>query len=203
MAADIAAILKNLSAFYDFSGKTMVAAGAGGGQFAEYGRWVRRVTAVDLDSKALETLRAAVARLGLNDRFAYWQGDFFDCAAAADVVLFEFCLHEMDDPVRAIAKALELAPDVVIIDHASGSPWSFCAAEDDKVSRSWRAVTGFSIERRAEYACEQRFADFSELETKVRPQGEESLRRIEPYRGRTEIVIPMAYALAWVRRRGG
>ena len=49
-------------------------------------------------------------------------------------------------------------------------------------------------------AAEQRFADFGELEAKVRPQGQESLLRIERFRGRTGIVIPMAYAVALLRR---
>jgi SAM-dependent methyltransferase len=203
MAADIALILKNLLGFYDYSGRHILAVGAGGGQFAAYGREARLVTAVERDPAAMDALRAAVSRLGLAERFAYWSGDFAACPVEADVVLFEFCLHEMDDPAAALARALELAPDVIVLDHAPGSPWSYYAAEDDKVDRSWKALSGFPTARRADFACEQRFADFGELEAKLRPQGRESLRRIEPFRGRTGIMIPMAYAAALLRRAGG
>lgn len=200
MAADIDLILKNLMEFYSFSGKHVLAVGAGGGQFAAYGREARTVTAVERDLAAMESLRAAVSRLGLADRFVYWSGDFNICPVAADVVLFEFCLHEMDDPAAAITRALRLAPEAVVIDHAPGSPWIFYGAEDDKVERSWKALAAFPLTRRADFNSEQRFADFAELEAKVRPQGQESLRRIEPFRGRRGIVIPMGYAAALLRR---
>ncbi len=202
MAADIGSILKNLREFYDFSGKHLLAVGAGGGQFAAYARDARTVTAVERDAAALEALREAVSGLGLADRFAYWSGDFVDCQVAADVVLFEFCLHEMDDPAGAAAQALRLAPEAVILDHAPGSPWIYYGAEDDKVERSWKSLAVFPPARRADFASGQTFADFGDLEAKVRPQGRESLRRIEPFRGRTAIVIPMTYAAALLRRPG-
>ena len=31
-----------------------------------------------------------------------------------DVVYFEFCLHEMDDPAKALIHAKSLAPDIVV-----------------------------------------------------------------------------------------
>jgi Methyltransferase domain len=200
MAADVVSILKNLLEFYDFSGKHMLAVGAGGGQFAAYGREARTVTAVERNPAAMESLRSAVFRLGLSDRFAYWSGDFSVCPVTADVVLFEFCLHEMDDPSGAAARALRLAPEAIVLDHDPGSPWIYYGAEDDKVDRSWKAVAAYSPIRRTDYFAEQRFADFAELEAKVRPQGPESLRRIEPFRGRRGIVIPMAYTAALLRR---
>jgi SAM-dependent methyltransferase len=200
MATDVVLILKNLLEFHDLSGKHVLAVGAGGGQFAGYGRAARLVTAVERDPEALEALRAAVIRLGLADRFDYWSGDFGVCPITADAVLFEFCLHEMDDPAAAITRSLKLAPEAVVIDHAPGSPWIFYGAEDDKVERSWKAVDAFSPSRRADFATEQRFAEYAELEAKVRSQGPESLRRIEPFHGRTEIVIPMTYAAALLRR---
>ncbi|MGD0781934.1 MAG: methyltransferase domain-containing protein [Candidatus Aminicenantales bacterium] len=202
MAADIGSILRNLREFYDFSGKHLLAVGAGGGQFAAYGRDARTVTAVERDAAALEALREAVSGLGLDDRFAYWSGDFADCPVAADVVLFEFCLHEMDDPAAAAARALRLAPEAIILDHAPGSPWIYYGAEDDKVERSWKSLAAFPLARRADFTTGQHFADFGELEAKVRPQGQESLRRIEPFRGRTSIVIPMIYAAALLQRPG-
>ncbi len=199
MATDIGLILKNLLDFYDFGAKTVVAVGAGGGQLAEYARPAQKVVAVDRDAAALKQLRAAAARLGLQERFEYWAGDFAECHCGGDVLLFEFCLHEMADPAGALAKALNLAPDVLVLDHAPGSPWVYYGAEDEKVVRSWQEAGRFPLVRQGSYAAQQRFANYGELFAKVKLQGEESLRRIEEFRERGNIVIPMSYRLALIR----
>ncbi len=196
MASDVARILETLLAFYDFSGKAVIAVGAGGGQFAGYGRVAARVIAVDRDDAAMDQLRAAAAALGLSDRFEYWTGDFLACDRHGDVVLFEFCLHEIDDPAAALARAVTLAPEVVVIDHDRGSPWARYGAEDDKVERSWAAVDALAVTRRARFLAEQRFAGYDALREKLRSQGDESFRRIEQFRGQQGIVIPMPYAVA-------
>lgn len=200
MATDVGRILENLLAFYDFTGKTIVAVGAGGGQLAGYARPAKRVIAVDRDPAAMDKLKQCSQQLGLNDRFEYWSGDFYDCDRQGDTVLFEFCLHEMDDPAAAVRKALALAPETVVLDHAPGSVWIYYGAEDDDVERSWRALEAFPVVRRSRYDAEQRFRDFQELHDKVSLQGDESLRRIEEFRGQTDIIIPMSYALALIRR---
>ncbi len=199
MATDIGLITRRLLEFFDFSDSSVLAVGAGGGQFADYARPMRKVIAVDRDSSAMDQLRAAAARLGLQDRFEYWTGDFSGCDRRCDVVLFEFCLHEMDDPAGAVAKAMTLAPRVVIIDHAAGSQWVYFTAEEMKVDRSWQMLEKLPIARRCSYAGEQRFGNYEELLAKVRSQGDESIRRIEQFRERTDIVIPMIYALALIR----
>jgi len=198
MAADIGLMIRRLLEFFDFSGKTALAVGAGGGQFIEYARPMRKVIAVDRDSSAMDQLRAAATRIGLQDRFEYWTGDFSDCDRRCDVVLFEFCLHEMDDPVAAVAKAMTLAPQVVIIDHAAGSQWAYFTGEEVKVDRSWRMLETLRIARRCSHGGEQRFGNYEELFAKVRSQGEESIKRIEPFRERANIIIPMMYTLALV-----
>jgi predicted RNA methylase len=199
MGTDIGLILQRLLAFYDFSGKNVLAVGAGGGQFAEYARSMRKVLAVDRDLAAMRQLQEAAARLNLQDRFEYWTGDFADCGRRADVVLFEFCLHEMDDPSAAVHKAATLAPEVVVIDHAPGSPWVFFTGEDNKVALSWLALSRMQVMRQCSYAGEQRFAHYDELHAKVKSQGDESIRRIERFREQTNIIIPMTYALALIR----
>jgi ubiquinone/menaquinone biosynthesis C-methylase UbiE len=200
MATDVERILENLLAFYDFRGKTVIAVGSGGGQLAGYGRAAGKVIAVDRDAAAMDKLKESSRRLGLSDRFEYWCGDFHSCDRRGDVVLFEFCLHEMDEPSAAIGRATILAPDVVVLDHAPGSPWIYYGAEDERVERSWRILEGVPAARRSRHETVQRFRDFGELEEKVRLQGAESLRRIEEFRGRSDIVIPMTYALALVQR---
>ncbi len=203
MATDIGVILQNLLSFFDFSGRSVLAVGAGGGQFAEYARSMKKVLAVDRDLAAMKQLQEAAARLDLQDRFEYWTGDFADCDRRGDVVLFEFCLHEMDDPSTAVAKATTLAPDVVVIDHAPGSPWVYFTAEDDKVDRSWRALDRMQVIRQCSYTAEQRFAIYDELHAKVKSQGDVSIRRIERFREQTNITIPMTYALALIMGTAG
>ena len=117
-------------------------------------------------------------------------------AFRGDMVFFEFCLHEMADPVLVLAKAKSMAPQVVIFDHSPASPWAYIAAEETKVENSWQAVQKQKPSRVQHYSCLQSFATFAELETKVRPQGEVSLQRIEKYRGQKNITIPMSYGLA-------
>ncbi len=202
MATDISLILERLLDFFDFSGKCVLAVGAGGGQMAGYARTMRKVLAVDRDLAAMQQLREAADRLGLQDKFEYWAGDFSDCDRRGDVVLFEFCLHEMEDPAIALAKAALLAPELVVIDHAPGSRWVYFTAEDEKVTRSWQALASLPIARQCSYSAEQHFNDYGELLAKVKSQGDESVRRIEQYRGQTNIVIPMTYALASIGRTG-
>ncbi len=198
MATDAEAVLANLLHFYPMDGKTVLSVGAGGGQFAGYGRAARRVTAVDCDAAALTALAERVRTLGLEDRFILLDADFADVRERADVVLFEFALHEIADPGAALTHAADLAPDVLIIDHAPGSPWAHVVDETEKVERSWRAVEDRGVRREEEYDAVQRFATYQELYEKVKGQGAEALRRIEPCRGRSGITIPMAYKTARV-----
>ncbi|MCJ7526415.1 MAG: class I SAM-dependent methyltransferase [Candidatus Aminicenantes bacterium] len=196
MAADIPAILKNILEFTDFTSKTVIAVGAGGGQFAEYGKKARRIIAVDSNPQALAALQEKVAVMGLIDRFEYQAGDFNTFALAADMVFFEFCLHEMADPHQALAKAKSMAPQVVVFDHSPDSPWAYITAEETKVKKAWQAVQIQKPVRVQHYASQQSFSTFAELEAKVISQGEVALQRIEPYRGQKNFTIPMSYGLA-------
>ncbi|MCK7462089.1 MAG: serine hydrolase [Sphingobacterium sp.] len=130
MAADYKKMVADLLAFYDLGDKTVLSVGAGGGQLIEYGRTARKVLALDSDALALEKLRENLEAAGLEDRFEPVLGDFFAIDLKADVVLFEFCLHEMADPGAAVERARGLAPAVVVFDHGPGSEWSYLAAEE-------------------------------------------------------------------------
>ena len=48
---------------------------------------------------------------------------FEDVALSGDVVYFEFCLHEMADPQKALTHAKNLARDTVVFDHSPDSEW--------------------------------------------------------------------------------
>jgi len=196
VGTDVALVLENLLRFYRFDDRVMMSVGAGGGQLAGYGRAARKVIAVDSDATALAALRDRVRTLGIEERFAFVESDFMAVSERADVVLFEFSLHEMPDPGAALAHAATLAPDVVIIDHAPGSPWSHAADEAEKVAASWAAAMARGLGASQDFATVQRFATFDELHQKLKGQGPEAMRRIERWRGCADITIPMTYRIA-------
>ena len=196
MATDVAAVLANLLAFYKFDDKTMISVGAGGGQLAGYGRVARKVIAVDPDGAALAALAERTRALGIEDRFVLLEKDFMAVTERADVVLFEFSLHEIPDHGGALAHAATLVPDIVIIDHAPGSPWAHAVDETEKVAASWAAVSARGTRRTEDFDAVQRFASYRELFDKVKSQGAEAIRRIERRRGCADITIPMAYRIA-------
>ena len=157
--------------------------GAGGGQLIEYGRAARKVLALDSDAPALEKLRENLRIAGLEDKFEPVLGDFLSVELKADVVLFEFSLHEMADPGAALERARRLAPAVVVFDHGPGSLWSYMAGEEDKVVAAWAAVCRFPVEKIRMYDGVQVFPGYEELFQKVKGQGEISLARIERLQG--------------------
>lgn len=201
MAADYPRMIRELLAFYDLTGKTVLAVGGGGGALIGYGRAAGRVLALDVDPAALDKLRQNLKLAGLEEKYEPVLGDFFTVELEADVVLFEFCLHEMADPGAAIERALAMAPDVVVFDHWPGSPWTFLAGEDLKVAASWAALGRLPAARTESYEGVQSFDDFGQLEEKVRHLGEPALSRIAAYKGKTGIRIPMSYGLALIRRK--
>jgi hypothetical protein len=196
MATDIESILRNLLASYDFAGKTLVAIGAGGGQFAGYGRVAGKVIALDPDAEAMARLAERVADLGLSDRFELVTGDFHTEPRTGDVALFEFCLHEMPDPDRALGRAREMATDVVIIDHAPGSPWSYQVVEEDKVARAWQAIRRQEPRLIRTFEAVQRFQSHDELLAKVDCQGELAIDRARAFIDARDITFDAPYAVA-------
>src|SRR5512135_3073100 len=140
-------MVADLLAFHDFEGKTVLAAGAGGGQLVEYGRAAGRVLALDRDAGALEALRRSLKKAGLEGKYELVLGDFFEVELVADAVLFEFSLHEMTDPGAAVERARAMAPAVVVFDHGPGSPWCFIAGEENKVAASWTALGRFPVKK--------------------------------------------------------
>jgi SAM-dependent methyltransferase len=197
MATDYKKLVADLLAFYDFEAKTVIDVGAGGGQLIEYGRIAGRVLALDNDPQALEMLKSNLTTTGLEGKFMPVLGDFFEVDLRADVVLFEFSLHEMRDPCAAVARARAMAPDVVVFDHGPGSEWSFIAAEEQKVAASWASLSRFPLKKKQIHETFQFFGDYGELYQRVK-QGETSLARIAPYKGQTDIRIPMSYGLALI-----
>jgi len=198
MPADYRQMTADLLAFYDFRAKTVLDVGGGGGQLIEFGRAAGRVLALDIDPAALERLRESLSTAGLGDKFELILGDFFNIDLEADVVLFEFSLHEMADPAAAVERARSMAPDVVVFDHWPGSPWAYLGAEEDKVASSWASLERFQVKKARRYETVQAFGGYEPLHDRVKGQGETSLARIGPYRGQRDIRIPMPYGLALI-----
>ena len=196
MAADIHQLIANLLAFYDFRDKTVLSVGAGGGQFIEYGRAARKVVAVDNSKEALAALKESLSRAGLEEKFALVHSDFLQCEEKGDVVMFEFCLHEMPDPGAALAHARKLAADVLVMDHLPESPWAYAVTEEEKAAGSWRALRLLPLRKFQKYDAVQFFKNYEELRQKVSVMGEAAIRRTQPFTGRTDFIIPMAYGFA-------
>jgi hypothetical protein len=195
MATDYARLSRDLGRFYDFTGKVVLYIGAGGRQLLAPSVRTRKCIAIDKDAEALQQLKAEAATPGAQNSMEVIAARFEDVTRTGDVVYFEFCLHEMDDPEAALTHARSLAPDLVVYDHSVGSEWVFFGAEEDKVARSSAAMERFGIRRREKFSAEQRFANFDELLAKVSPQGPIAIERAQRFAGATDIVIPMAHEL--------
>jgi hypothetical protein len=200
MAADYDLMIRNLLEFYDFKDKTLIGIGIGGGQFIGCCHPAKNIIAIDQDAGALEHLRLAAEKNDLAGKFEFIHGDFLtmDLLIHGDVVLFEFCLHEMADAAAALTRAGMIADDVVIFDHGLKSQWAYYVVEEEKVRVSWQAVKHFKVSRHRDCAAEQKFKDYDELLAKVKPQGEIAVQRIENFKGKMNITIPFTYELALI-----
>lgn len=195
MATDIKKLIGNLTAFYDFAGKTIISVGAGGGQLIEYGRNAKKVYAVDNDLSAIKRLEENLTKSGLSDKFETIHSDFYDVKIKCDVVIFEFCLHEMVDPEKAILHAKSLGENVVVIDHWTESDWAYYVDEKEKVFASWGAINKFKSIKKEVHESVQIFADYEELYQKVKIMGEVSISRIAPFKEQVNLTIPMSYGI--------
>ena len=198
MAADTKKIIENLLEFFDFNNQTIISVGAGGGQFIEYGHNSKEVIAIDNDKKALSQLENNLQKSRLLDKFTLINSDFYLLNRKGDVVMFEFCLHEMKDPEAAIHHALTMAPNILINDHWPSSEWAYIADEKEKVINSWKASKRFDIKKIQQYDTVQFFHDYDELFQKVKVQGENSINRISQYKDKKDFTIPMSYGFALI-----
>jgi hypothetical protein len=191
LTLDRAQLTANLHSFYDFQGKIVLCVGAGGGQLLDQSVVTAETVLID---RTLPSLASRNRRSGTNDMQGSIRNvlaDFNDVNIPGDVVYFEFCLHEMDDPRRAIDHAQTLASDVVIFEHSPGSAWVFYSGEEEKVRRSAEAVASFTVRRCQTVHAKQVFKDHSQLVAKLSTQAELAIHRAGRYAGATDIVIPM------------
>lgn len=199
MATDIEAVERNLGSFYDFQDKHVLHAGAGGGQLIGYSEITRSVTAIDIDEYAAKRLDAAVRDKGLSNKFKIEVADITSISAEADVVFFEFCLHEMHDPGEALRHARSLAPDILVIDHHPDSIWAWHVLETEKADRAWNETRKFEVIRDKSFDTVQYFPDYQELRAKVEVMGNLAVSRISQYTGKRGITIEMKYRMALLK----
>jgi hypothetical protein len=195
LATDYARLAEDLCRFYDFTDKVVLFVGAGGRQLLDPRTPVKKLVAIDKDADVLRELKREVLAQGLQNSVEVIASHFEEVARPGDVVYFEFCLHEMDDPEKALSHAKSLATDVVVYDHSPGSEWAYYVVEEAKISRSHVAMERIGIRRRELFRDEQRFASHTELLAKVSTQGPVAIERAQPFAGNTGIVIPMSYEL--------
>jgi hypothetical protein len=199
MATDVRALMENIASRYDFRDKSVVHVGAGGGRLIGYATHARSVLAVDSDAEAVRRLGVALRERGLVSRFIVFKGTLTSVRARADVVFFEFCLHETEDPGAALGHARTLAPETLVVDHAPGSRWSWYCGEEAGVERAWQAVAGFPIARDETLMGAEQFHDYDELVAALGGRGEPALGRIAEFRGRQGLAIEMPYRIAVLR----
>jgi len=195
VATDYAKMTQNLCDFYDFPGKTVLFIGAAGRQLLNPAIGTKKVIAIDKDIDGLRELKTKIAAQGRQDSIEVVGAKFEDVTVQGDVVYFEFCFHEMDDPESALLHAKSLAPDLVVYDHSPGSEWIYYGAEETNVLRSSAVMARFGIRRRQTFHAEQQFGDYAELLAKVSPQGALAIERIQRFATATNIIIPMSYEL--------
>lgn len=192
---NVSEIINNLLEFYNFNNKTVITVGAGGGQLIGYANNAKNILAIDNNEKAIEQLKENVSKLGLGGKYEYYCSDFFDSNLKADVILFEFCLHEIKNPLKALIKAQDAACDILIVDHLPNSEWAYIADEDLKVLSSNNVLNEFVCKKSAEFKAIQKFSNYDELYNKVSVQGENSISRIKKYIGQRNIEIEMLYGM--------
>jgi hypothetical protein len=193
MATDAKKINKNLLEFYDFENQTIISVGTGVGQFIEYGRHSTHVFAVDKDEEALSRFKDKLNRNQLDYKFTLIRTDFYDYKKKGDIVLFDFCLHEMHDPKTAILHALTMAPNILITEYWPDSEWAYIADEDEKVQHSWHSLNKLNLRKVKRYDTSLFFHDYDELYQKVSIRGEKSIERISKYKDMKDFMIPMSY----------
>jgi hypothetical protein len=195
MPLDRKQLTASLHRFYDFEGKVVLCVGAGSGQLLDPNIVTAQTILIDRDRHSLAGANRSSPTKAAQESRTTLVSDFGDVHIRGDVVYFEFCLHEMDDPQKTINHARTLASDVVVYEHAPSSEWVFHAVEEGGVCRAAQALSQFPIKCRQNVYAEQTFKDHAELVAKLSSQGDLAIERAIRFAGETDIVIPMKCTL--------
>ena len=200
MATDINIIEKNIRSMYNFHNKTVIQVGAGGGQLIGCAKDAGSIIAVDNDPTAIEKLKIVVEENGRSEKISIIEGTIDSINHQADVVFFEFCLHEIDEPEKALCQALKIAPEILIIDHHPDSPWAWYTCETQKATKSWYDVEKYSLFQKKSFNAIQYFSDYSELYARLVPLGDLAIKRIQKFEPQNDIEIDMIYSIALIKK---
>jgi len=195
MVVDRSGLTANLTKFYDFKGKSALCVGAGGGLLLDPASGVARVVAIDRDVELLQGFRTESRAKWAGVAMRFVPRKFETVQLRGDVVYFEFCMHQMENPRQALEHARSLAPDIVVIDHLPGSKWVYYWAGEDEVLESAKVMKSFGIRRQQTFTTEQLFEDWKALAARLSGEGEESRRRVLELKGTRGVRIPMDYSL--------
>jgi ubiquinone/menaquinone biosynthesis C-methylase UbiE len=115
LVANYGELAENLRRFYDFTSKVVLFVGAGTRQLLDPTVKTKKLIAIDRKIETLGELKKQVAERGAHGSVEVIGASFEDVLLCGDVVYFEFCLHEMRDPQKALEHARTLAHDVVVL----------------------------------------------------------------------------------------
>lgn len=198
MGINISEIIKNLIGFYNLNGKSIIHVGIGSGIFTGYTNSAKKIFAYDNNPTIENNLRSKLTSEKALDKYEINIIDFFKCKNKADVVFFEFCLHEIEYPLKALEFAKTISDDILIIDHAITSEWSHYTLETEKLKKSWNAINTFTIKKHCTFKEYQHFNYFTDLKTKLSILGEECMKGIEIFENKSDIYIPMPYEICLI-----
>ena len=194
MVVDRTELTSNLTKFYDFRGKTVLYVGSGRGQLLGPAARPGKVVAIDKDEKSLDGFRREAKTVWKGIPIRFVPRRFESVRLKGDVVYFEFCFYQMDDPEEALAHARSLAPDVVVMDHLPGSKWIYYWEGEDMVRKSTAVAEKSGVKRRRRFVADQRFPDYAAFAERL-SEGGEALPRVAELKGEKDIHIPMKCGL--------
>jgi predicted RNA methylase len=195
MAVNSIELINNIDSFIDFSNRSVLIIGAGGGQLVGYAANAKQIIAVDNDENSINQLRERVSKTMLKDKYSYIVNDFFNVTCKADILVFEFSLHEIPDIKKAIEHGKELAPQVIVFDHCKESEWLYIVQEEGKIENEDNILEKMNVKKAKQYSTMQSFNEYEDLKKKVEIQGEESIKAIHKYITTKNIEIDMKYKL--------
>jgi ubiquinone/menaquinone biosynthesis C-methylase UbiE len=188
-------MINNIDAFIDFSNKTVMIVGAGGGQLMGYAGTANQIIAVDNNKEAIEQLEKRIRNSELINKYKTIMSDFESVNEKVDILVFEFSLHEMENIQKAIEHAKEIAGRVIIFDHVYDSEWVTIVQENNKIETEDKILNSIAVIRQAHFHAMQAFVQYDDLKKKVECQGEGAIKAIRKYLDKEDITIDMEYKL--------
>lgn len=192
-------IVDHLLSFYRPDGKTILVIGAAGGGLAPFAAKAESIFAVDTDGSGLEKFRKSIKDLNFKGRCSCVTADFYETVIETDVAYFEFSLHEMFDPMRALEHACGCASDIIIVEHLPESPWVLVTGETEKVKTAWNAIMSSHPLKIKKINITKKYANHDELYNKYSHADDLFFSNIEQFKKRTNFTIRMGVGMVLLK----